>query len=306
MKFNPCKYIKGSALISALILVLFISSIISIWIHQSKNAIRQQQVKLENQQALLLIEGFNIWAAQTLKRKTFHSTTPILATFQNGQLPLPKGWKVKAILVDAQSQFNINNINERDMQMMFFLLLQKQLKPLKKASLKQIFYNTIARIDPGKASEKSSSAPEVKPQFEGIPMINLSEWRQVKGVTPEVFKMMQPFLTALPEATPINLNTCDEQLIAALKPDLKKEDVKKILFVKGDQGFKKIDELFAVMQEMKLPAQNVTINSQYFWLNLTIETPSKRRIMFQNLIYRRMTPKGSSPYISIIKQFPSN
>jgi general secretion pathway protein K len=306
MKFNLNKYIKGSALISALIVVLFISSIISIWIHQSKNAIRQQHIKLENQQALLLVEGFNIWAAQTLKRKTFHSTTPVLATFQNGQLALPKGWKAKATLVDAQSQFNINNINERDMQMMFFLLLQKQLKHIKKASLKQIFYNTIARIDPGKASAKSSKAQDMNPQLEGIPMINLSEWRQVKGVTPEVFKIMQPFLTALPEATPINLNTCDEQLIAALKPDLKKEDVKKILFVKGDEGFKKLDELFVVMQEMKLPAQNITINSQYFWLNLTIETPSKRRIMYQNLIYRRMTPKGSSPYISIIKQFPSN
>ena len=306
MKFNPPKHLTGSALISALIVVLFISSIISLWIHQSKNEIRQQQVNLENQQALLLVEGFNVWAIQSLKRKSFHRTSPILATFQNGQLPLPPGWKASANVVDAQSQFNINNIGERDMQMMFFLLLKKILKNNKNAPLKQIFYNTIQRINPSQITTTSNPSHPESSQLEGIPMVNISEWRQIKGVTPEIYQNMKPYMTALPEATPINLNTCDEKLVSVLKPDLKKEDVKKILFAKGDEGFKKIDELFGVMQDMKLPAQNITINSQYFWLNITIQTASKRRILYQNLIYRRLTPKGHSPFISVLKQFPSN
>ena len=52
-------------------------------------------------------------------------------------------------------------------------------------------------------------------------------------------------------ATPININTCDEDMLAALKPDLKKEDIKKLIFARGDEGFKKMEELFLSKKEYR-------------------------------------------------------
>lgn len=294
---------KGSALISALIIVMVITSTISIWIHQSQLQIKKLHFKEENQQALWLTQGASIWAASTLNRKSFHHTSQVIANLDNGELKIPDGWKMRAKLIDAQSMFNINNVNERAMQLMFFLILQQQLKGISTENLKTIYYATIQRVEPSMAPKKTSEKPEdiqVEPLAQ--PLSSLSEWRQVAGVTPKVYQAMLPFLTVLPETTPININTCDNKLLATLKPGLKKIDVKKLIFAKGEDGFHKSDDLFSVLQDLKLPVQNITINSQYFWLEIEIQTPNHRVLKYQHLLYRRMTPKGHAPYIVLLKQ----
>ena len=294
---------KGSALISALIIVMVITSTISIWIHQSQLQIKKLHFKEENQQALWLTQGATIWGASTLNRKSFHHTSRVIASLDNGELKTPDGWKMQAKLTDAQSMFNINNVNERAMQLMFFLLLQQQLKGVSSETLKTIYYATIQRVEPSMAPKKTPEKPE-ESQFEPVaqPLSSISEWQQVAGVTPKVYQAMLPFLTVLPETTPININTCDDKLLATLKPGLKKIDVKKLIFAKGKNGFKKSDDLFSVLQDLKLPVQNITINSQYFWLEIEVQTPSHRVIKYQHLLYRRMTPKGHAPYIVLLKQ----
>lgn len=306
MKYSKNNVQFGTALISALILILFITSTISIWIHQSQNHIRLQRVKQENQQSVLLIQGVNIWAAKTLKSKSFHNRNAIIATLEPSKLGLPKGWKISANIEDAQNKFNLNSLNEAPMQLTFFLLLKNKLKNIPQAPLKNIFYGTIKKVEPTSNIEQQSVPSNEESQDTNMiaqPFVNISEWKLIPGVNDLIFQKMLPFLTVLPETTPININTCDEDILRALKPDLKKEDVKKLIFARGDEGFKNIEELFVVMQDLKLPVQNITINSQYFWLNIQVQTPSHRKLNYQNLLYRQVSSKHKLAKIKIISQF---
>lgn len=297
----------GTALISALILILFITSTIAIWIHQSAQHIRQQHILQENQQATLLLQGVNIWAAQVLKQKSFHRRASLIATLDASKLKLPKGWRVQATVEDAQNKFNLNNVGEQAMQLMFFLLLQNQLKQVPQVPLKTIFYETIHKVEPVAEIHKKlrSKQAEEDSNFDPIsqPFATLSEWKTIKGVNPLIYKTMSPYFTVLPEATPININTCSEAMLKALKPGFKKEDVQKLIAARSDEGIRSMDELFAVMQDLQLPAQNITINSQYFWINIQIKAPSKRTLYFQNLLFRQVSQKNKSAQIKIINQF---
>lgn len=307
MKFIKNNTQLGTALISALILILFITSTISIWIHQSQSHIRHQRVKQENQQAVLLLQGINIWAAKTLKSKSFHSRNATIAKLEPSLILPPKGWKVSSTIEDAQNKFNLNNLNEPAMQLTFFLLLKNKLKNIPQVSLKSIFYGTIKKVEPLAQADNQRLPPNDSESSDlnsiAQPFISVVEWKTIPGVNEAIYQAMLPYLTALPETTPINVNTCDEAMLAALKPGLKKADVKKLIFARGEEGFKKMEELFAVMQDLKLPVQNITINSQYFWVNIKVQTPSHRTLYYQNLLYRQVSSKHKVANIKIVSQF---
>lgn len=299
----------GTALLNALLLILFISSTIGLWLKQTKNEIFQLYRETEQQQIYQLEEAANIWASQTLKQKFFHESNPELTCMDEQLINLPPKWHMTVKLFDAQSVFNINSLSERSMQISFVLLMEHILKDTPKNQLKDIFMATLAWVDPSLNPTKMNSInahyQKSHPGYQagGQPMSSLSEWKKVYQVTPKVFKAMTPFLTALPEATPININTCNEEILRALKPNLKKEAVKKIMFARGDTGFKNSGELFAILEEFKIPVQNTTIHSQYFWVDIVISSPTHHKIHLKNLFYRRLTPKGAQSYIALIKRF---
>ena len=51
-------------------------------------------------------------------------------------------------------------------------------------------------------------------------MVDVSELRLVKGMDPEKFSVLKPFITALPGSTGINLNTVSEQVFDSLGLEL--------------------------------------------------------------------------------------
>jgi general secretion pathway protein K len=295
---------QGTALLSALMMVIVIASILTIWVYQTQFHIKKMHLALENQQAQWIANGAKSWAAVTLKKYRFKTTQPILATLSGKTIDLPKNWKLSAKLIDAQSRFNLNNLEEQPQRILFYLLLENLLKKEKNVPLEQIFYGTLAKLDPTfdqhqKNNHRSLNAPHQKIMDS---YATLGQWLQIKGVNPQIYKVMAPFLTVLPDSLPLNINTCPKELIKALKPGLKDKDVERILFARGDKGFRSQDELFAILETFKIPVQNVTIFSQYFWVEVDITTPTHRHIQTEYLFVRKLSKK-ETPIISLIQQF---
>lgn len=300
---------KGSALISALILILVISSITTAWISQTHHHIRQQQRLEENMQAESLTDGAKIWTVSILKKTTFHQTKASIAKLPNNTLPLPPQWQMQAELIDAQAQLNINTITEQSMRLVFYLLLKDVLKDNPKAPINDIYYATLSWLDPGLLKQRfiqyQAEYAKAKPPYQsgGQPMQTFSEFRKIYGVTSAIYQKLTPYLTVLPENLPINLNTCDERIISHLTPDLKPSQVKKILFARGENGFSTNQELFAILEEFKIPVQNITTQSQYFWLEVNITSPSKRHFHSKYLIYRKLKNKSKPNRVMVLQQF---
>lgn len=300
---------KGSALISALILILLISSIATAWISQTHHHIRQQLRLEENLQAQSLTDGAKIWTISILQKTKFRQTKALIARLPVKTLSLPPHWKMEAELIDAQSQLNLNTITEQSMRLVFYMLLKDVLKDTENAPINDIYYATLSWIDPALLKQRfmqyQAQYAKAKPPYQsgGQPMLTLAEWRKVYGMTPMLYKKLQSFITALPESLPININTCDPRIISHLTPDLKPAQVKKFLFARGDRGFQTNQELFAILEEFKIPVQNITTQSQYFWLMVKISAPSGRQFQSKYLIYRQLKPKSKPNKVIVLQQF---
>lgn len=300
---------QGSALISALILILVISSITTAWISQTHQHIRQQQRLEENLQAQSLADGAKIWTINILQRKTFRQTHPGIANLPTKTLHLPPHWQMQAQLTDAQAQLNLNTISEQSMRLVFYLLLKDILIDIEKAPINDIYYASLSWLEPSLLPQRflkyQALYAKAKPPYQsgGQPMQTFSEWRKIYGVTSSIFHKLTPYITVLPENTPININTCDARIIRHLSPGLKATQVKKIIYARGENGFRTNQELFAVLEEFKIPVQNITTQSQYFWLEVNLISPSRRNFHSKYLIYRKLKNKTKSNRVIVLQQF---
>jgi general secretion pathway protein K len=307
MKYKLIKQ-QGSALISALLLVLVIASVTTAWISQTHYHIQFQALVNENNQARWLAESAKMTAIQLLKRKSFNQTNPIIAKFNHTQLPLPPKWKLEAQLIDAQAKLNLNTLTEQSLRLSFYILMKNVLQNERNVNLDQIYYATISWIAPHIFKNRfelyQKEYAKAKPPYQagGQPMQTLEEFYAVAGVTPSIYKKLEPYITVLPESVPINLNTCDEKLIKSLRPGLKDAQVKRLLFARGVKGFRTINELFAVLEEFKIPVQNVTTKSQYFFLDVTLISPHQRRFKTRYLLYRKLVDKTKNTQVIELQQ----
>jgi general secretion pathway protein K len=299
---------KGSALISALLLILVIASVTTAWISQTHFHIRFQHQVNENSQARMLLEAAKIWTVQVLKQKTFNQTDPVIAKLPPKSIPLPPNWQIQAQLSDAQAKINLNTMTEQSLRLSFYLVMKEVLKDEPHVNLDDIYYATVSWIDPNifksRFQRYQNEYAKAKPPYQagGQPMQTLEEFYSVYGVTPKIYQKLKPYITVIPESVPINLNTCDEKIIKSLRPGLKDSQVKRILFARGNRGFRTINELFAVLEEFKIPVQNVTTKSQYFWLEVSVISPSKHRWVTKYLVYRRLVDKTKNTKVIIVQQ----
>ena len=63
----------------------------------------------------------------------------------------------------------------------------------------------------------------------------------MKGYTTEVVAKLQPYLVALPEPTPINVNTADALLLAALDAKLGVSDGEALVEGRGEDGYDTVE-----------------------------------------------------------------
>jgi general secretion pathway protein K len=61
--------------------------------------------------------------------------------------------------------------------------------------------------------------------------------RLVKGYSAEIIALLEPYITALPEPTALNVNTASPLLLQALHAELAPTDVEQILEARGEDGF---------------------------------------------------------------------
>lgn len=93
---------------------------------------------------------------------------------------------------------------------------------------------------------------------------HVSEFRLIKGVHAELYETLLPYFTALPETTPINLNTAPKNLLQALGSGLTETQVQELLEARGEKGLKNLKKIVPLLKKLNIRAEHLTIESQYF------------------------------------------
>ena len=232
---------------------------------------------------------------------------------------------VQLAMEDMQGRLNINNlqgkvsgevqrnaVHERFTvpQRRFIRLLQSfEELPLDQNEALEITEAVIDWLDPDDDTTGFGGAESSYYQSTATPgylpanreMLSVSELRQVKGVTPELYQLLAPYLCALPAGTPLNVNTANARVLRTLNisdqlSPLSLEDGDELASERGDSGFADTDAFFdnALMSDLQdratrsgqfLSSDELSVSTSYFMLR-TEAVVAQRRNYGQSLLHR--------------------
>jgi general secretion pathway protein K len=221
---------RGIALITA-ILIVSLAVIAATAILTAGNLSIQRTATLqETERAWWYATGVEAWVKTILQRDAKDNRIDSLGDIwaQPVQaLPIEQGF-LSGEIVDLQGRLNLNNFAASDpaafeqwQQVLIRLFEQIKLEP---ALAKPISESLRDWVDQDQNPTPYDGAEDgeylsQKPAYRAAnrPMLSVTELMAIKGVTPEIYSALLPYVTALPKiGTAINVNTAPEPLLRAL------------------------------------------------------------------------------------------
>jgi general secretion pathway protein K len=240
---------RGVALVTALLVVAIATVAAIAMANRQQLDIRRTGSLLHGEQAWAYVVGAENWAVVVLRRDREDSKIDTLGEDWSTQPPVSfvEGGSIIGRLIDLQGRFNVNNLvsgggasaDNIDYYKRLLRLLDLE-EELADALVEWIDDDINVRFPDG-AEDENYLLLETPYRVSNRPLADISELRLVKGYTAEVVARLQPYLVALPEPTPINVNTADAVLLAALDANLALSDGEALVEARGEDGYQSVD-----------------------------------------------------------------
>lgn len=230
---------RGVALITALLVVAIAAIAATAIITGGQRALLRTQLLLDSERAWWYATGMEAWALSLLERDRQQGRTDHLGEFWAMQLPPldvgddelgPRGL-LHGQLQDAQGRYNLNNLAITEPE-----VLQRQIGIFRRLlactgaadefGADDLINAVIDWVD-ADDEQRFPGGGEDLLYLSGSPpyraanqrMASISELRAVQGIDAQIYAALAPHVVALPQATPINLNTATLPVLCALTDD---------------------------------------------------------------------------------------
>lgn len=288
---------SGVALITVL-LVIFLASITAVSLASLQQlSIRRSTVLQHQQQARLYVLGAEQWAIQILARDRAESDFDDLGE-DWAQLPpaLPvPGGQISGRIEDLQARFNLNNLEQLEGQVEadsadhFQRLLSTLNLPLSLADVAIDWIDSDQTLSPSRLDgAEDSDYLNYDPAYLAAnrPLRSISEMRLLKGVDAEIYQQLSPYISALPEATLINVNTASAAVLTTLHEELDLNKAELLIQDRADQAFTDEDDFFQALEKLGIDANSsaeITTASDYFAVHAEARVGDARALLYSVL-----------------------
>jgi general secretion pathway protein K len=264
---------KGSALISALFIMTLVAIAATAMSTRLQLDIYRTRIGIAGDKLYLASQIVPLWALSELANPKQKFT---LSDAAGKVLDFPP--KLRAIypetiisggLYDLQSRFNLNNISDKKFLVPFQELLKnaaKNLNPAQRNDLTTALLNWISPYRPGfNDTNLSYYLKQKPPYYPGYQfMKNSSELRLLPGVSSKIYRSLENYVVALPEVTPVNINSASKTVLMSLGFGLDNTQVGELLSARGKKGITDTSKLNVLLQKLNIRHDQITIESQYF------------------------------------------
>lgn len=275
MKDSPwAKAERGMAVIVALLSVAIASSIAAYLLWQQNLMLRAVGNQREQSQ-LFQVE----YAALDLIMTVLREDKRYTMADHYGELwavPMPEtdfeDWKISGRVYDAQSRFNINSMVKHGVADV--TRVEQYRKLLVLLDLPPELADTLVDwIDSDNTRYSGNGAEDddylsMKPPYRAANdlMADLTNLVRVKGYTPEVIEKLSPYIIALPEETPVNVNTASPEVLAAVVIGLSLEDAKALVQSRDRVYLNDVQEIHNRLpgRQLQIVQYSLSINTSYF------------------------------------------
>ncbi len=279
---NLRRFQIGVALITALLSAALASTAAVEMVARQQIDIRRTENLLNRDQAYGYLLGAESWAigllVKDLSENTTENTLDASGDIWATELPpiAVEGGTVSGKIEDMQGLFNLNNLvdaKEGSEDLRRFQRLLEDVLGLDPS----LAYAVVDWLDENIEPDFSDGAEDDVYQNADPPyrtanrlMVSVSELRLVQGFTEEVYERLQPFVTALPERTRINVNTAPPEVLRTLADDFTQAGAEALVNDRGDKGFKDEQAFLShpVLDDLDKPPDEggLAVESRYFLL----------------------------------------
>lgn len=237
---------RGVAVITAILIVALVTSVIVAMLWQ--NAVRLRQ--MENLKEMAQAEAVGLaavdWARTILAEDARKSQVDDLGEPWAAQVPpiAAEGGEVSGKITDQQGLFNLNNLaaggNADEAEVLAFqhLLGSLSLPPeLANALADWIDTDSTVRF-PGGAEDADYLSMDPPRRTANQPLTEVSGLYRVKGYSAAAVEALRPYVTALPTATKINLNTALPEVLPLALESGTREDAVAIIAARAGHAFR--------------------------------------------------------------------
>ncbi|MES9901500.1 MAG: type II secretion system minor pseudopilin GspK [Sedimenticola sp.] len=268
---------KGVALLTVLLVVAIATITAVAMVTRQQVDIRKTENLLRLEQAWQFAYGIDSWAVGRLAEDRKKNDTDSSEDIWNNPIAPTdvEGGELSASIKDLQGRFNLNNLlkegkpSEGDLARFRRLLKQLGQSPeLAEALLDWIDPDLNVRY-PNGAEESVYLNRQPPYRTANRPLSDVSELLLIEGFSAEVYTALQPHVAALPDYTPINLNSAGAEVLMSLAEALSRDDIAALIDERNESPFTDI-ALFlehSAFAGREITANGLGLASNYFLVN---------------------------------------
>lgn len=298
---------RGSALIVALFVMSLAAAASVAMLSRTSIDVRRTELLLNASQSNLYAQGSIAWAMNQLmnnlnaQKQNPNKIVDVMP--MKSKVDVVNGFKIESTIEDMQSLFNLNNLTNPEYQKNFLRLIHAVDPKLHLAQINEITAATHEWVSPAKNDVTDAYYAKQNPPYRAPHklMASVSELRLIKGMTPELYNKLLPYVTALPDTTPININGATVPVFLSLNPTLNAEGVANLLKRQKQSGFRTIQEFTGldIIKNNPVTPEQITVQSSYFLVKTSVTVGHQQTLLY-TLLLRAL--KDSKPSVTALWQ----
>lgn len=297
---------QGAVIVVALFFMALIAAMAYFMMARLERDTRRTSLLLRTTQAELYAAGSIDWAKEQLQANLKQRKPNMLVDNLPIQSPRDKinGYIITSKITDMQSRMNLNDLTTPETQADFKRLMQMVYPSLDEQAANKIIAALADWLRQGQQqNEYSQYYLHLSPPYRAAhrAMESASELQLVKGMTPELYARLQPYITALPAGKKVNVLTVPGIVIAAMSEGMSldtgqsMENIRETTKVPTLAAFLALD----IVKNHKIDEKKFTDISQYFLLETRVVI-EKQQLVLYTLLER--TGNESKSAVNVVWQ----
>lgn len=268
------KRLQGAALLTALFIMTLVAIVATAMSTKVQVDIYRTRLIILHDKLYLASQAVTLWALGELNDNK-NRFAKIDKQGMVGQYPqkmetIYPSVVIRGGLYDLQAKYNLNNLTNKKAILGFVNFLDttvQQIPKNEKINLALALNDWLSPYDVLNSKDINlsyylSQNPAYQPSHQL--MSSSSELRLVKEVSAQTYLAVEPFITALPEPTPLNINTASKQALMSLSNALNEDKVEELISARGENGIKDLKKISELLKKMNIAEEQITLNSIYF------------------------------------------
>lgn len=265
---------NGMAVITAILVVALVASAASFMAWQQQLWVRQVENLNQQAQSRVVVLTAMQWARSILAQDARNNQVDHLEEgWAQALEPLPvEGGELAGGFTDQQGLFNLNSLvragktSATDLAVFRKLLDLLQLSPELAAAVIDWIDPDAEVAYPGGAEDMDYLALDPPYRAGNRVLTTVDGLYRIKGFDAATVERLRPFVTALPQATPINVNTAPAEVLAAAIAELPLDQAQALVTARKGKHFKDIADFRARLPKTvtQISETLLSVSSHYF------------------------------------------